>query len=260
MGAVEGLVLQEEGEGDDHPLVVPPVLYHKGDRNIQHSPGRIPAPGYFVLHRAPKMGKIDGRKGGDAVTENDSVLINRFRSGDTAAFEELIVRYETKIYTTCLYFLKNREDAEDAAQEVIIKLYRKLDTFRQEASFTTWMNYVAANTCKDLLRKRKRDRVLSLDEEIETEDGQVQREIPDGKPGPGDCLEQKELREVLLRAIGELSEEHRAVMLMREYQTLSYEEISEIMGISLGTVKSRIHRARGELRQILRAMEQTPGL
>lgn len=193
------------------------------------------------------------------MSENDNALISRFRDGDTAAFEELMIRHETRIYSTCLYFLKNREDAEDAAQEVIIKLYRKLDTFRQESSFSTWMNYVAANTCKDFLRKRTRDRVLSLDEEIETGDGQMQREIPDERPGPGECLEQKELRDALVRAVERLSGEHRAVMLMREYQQLSYEEIGEILGISLGTVKSRIHRARGELRQILHSMEQTPG-
>lgn len=190
---------------------------------------------------------------------SDVELIGKFNNGDLDAFEQLIIRYEKKIYSICFYFLKNREDAEDAAQEIILKLYKKLGSFRNEASFSTWMNYVASNTCRDYLRKRKRNKVLYLDDDIQTEDGRISRELPSEESTPEERVENKELGALMQDTIAKLKEDHREILLMREYQELSYEEIAEILGISVGTVKSRIYRARKDLKAILSTGEQLEG-
>lgn len=190
---------------------------------------------------------------------SDLELIEKFNDGDNDAFEELIIRYERKIYSICFYFLKNREDAEDAAQEVILKLYKKLGSFRKEAAFSTWMNYVASNTCRDYLRKRKRNQVLHLDDDIQTEEGRIARELPSDEDTPEERMEKKELGVLMQETLFKLKEDHREILLMREYQELSYEEISEILEISVGTVKSRIYRARQDLRILLNRGEQLQG-
>ncbi len=186
---------------------------------------------------------------------SDIELIEQFSNGDHDAFELLIVRYEAKIYSTCYYFLKNKEDAEDVAQEVIIKLYRKLHTYRKEAAFSTWLNYISANACRDYLRKKKRNQVYYLDEDIQTKDGHLNREIASEDRLPDEVTEQKELQDLLQVALFTLSDEHRQILLMREYQTLSYEEIAEILELSIGTVKSRIYRARQDLKAYLSQSE-----
>ncbi|QRN86656.1 sigma-70 family RNA polymerase sigma factor [Clostridia bacterium] len=190
---------------------------------------------------------------------SDVELIGKFNDGDVDAFEQLIIRYEKKIYSICFYFLKNREDAEDAAQEIILKLYKKLGSFRQEAAFSTWMNYVASNTCRDYLRKRKRNKVLHLDDDIQTEDGQISRELPSEESTPEERIENKELGVLMQDTIAKLKEDHREILLMREYQELSYEEIAKILEISVGTVKSRIYRARKDLKALLNQGEQLQG-
>ena len=150
----------------------------------------------------------------------------------------------------------NRQDAEDAAQEVILKVYRKLHLFRGEASFNTWLNYVAANTCRDLLRKRKRQQTVSLDTPMETEDGQIDRELASEERSPEDEVVNNDLMDQIREALNQLNEDHRTILLMREYQELSYHEISEILQISQGTVKSRLSRARKELKTTLQSREQ----
>ncbi len=190
---------------------------------------------------------------------SDVELIGKFNDGDVDAFEQLIIRYEKKIYSICFYFLKNREVADDAAQEIILKLYKKLGSFRQEAAFSTWMNYVASNTCRDYLRKRKRNKVLHLDDDIQTEDGQISRELPSEESTPEERIENKELGVLMQDTIAKLKEDHREILLMREYQELSYEEIAKILEISVGTVKSRIYRARKDLKALLNQGEQLQG-
>lgn len=189
----------------------------------------------------------------------DIELIDRFLAGDDQAFEDLIVRYESKIYSTCFYFLANRDDALDAAQDSIVKVYRKLSTFRRQSSFATWLNHVTANTCRDLLRKKKRQKTLSLDQELEGEEGSMTRQIPSTNPGPLEQLEGKERARLLEEALFLLSQDHRIILLMRQYQHLSYEEIAKSLKISVGTVKSRIHRARRELRELIESSEHLAG-
>lgn len=190
---------------------------------------------------------------------SDLELIEKFNNGDKDAFEQLIIRYERKIYSICFYFLKSREDAEDAAQEVILKLYKKLESFRKEAAFSTWMNYVASNTCRDYLRKRKRNQVLHLDEDIRTDEGNISRELPSEEDTPEESMEKKELGVLMQEALFKLRDDHKEILLMREYQELSYDEISEILEISVGTVKSRIYRARQDLKGLLNRGEQLQG-
>jgi RNA polymerase sigma-70 factor (ECF subfamily) len=190
---------------------------------------------------------------------SDLELIEKFGNGDEKAFEQLIIRYERKIYSICIYFLKNREDAEDAAQETILKLYRKVGSFRKESAFSTWMNYVASNTCRDYLRKRKRNQVLYLDEDIRTDESSISRELPSEEDTPEERMEKKELGVLMQEALFKLKDDHKEILLMREYQELSYEEISEILEISVGTVKSRIYRARQDLKGLLNQGEQLQG-
>jgi RNA polymerase sigma-70 factor (ECF subfamily) len=190
---------------------------------------------------------------------SDLELIEKFGNGDEKAFEQLIIRYERKIYSICIYFLKNREDAEDAAQEIILKLYKKLGSFRKESAFSTWMNYVASNTCRDYLRKRKRNQVLYLDEDIRTDESSISRELPSEEDTPEERMEKKELGILMQEALFKLKDDHKEILLMREYQELSYEEISEILEISVGTVKSRIYRARQDLKGLLNQGEQLQG-
>lgn len=190
---------------------------------------------------------------------SDLELIENFGNGDEKAFEQLIIRYERKIYSICIYFLKNREDAEDAAQEIILKLYKKVGSFRKESAFSTWMNYVASNTCRDYLRKRKRNQVLYLDEDIRTDESSISRELPSEEDTPEERMEKKELGVLMQEALFKLKDDHKEILLMREYQELSYEEISEILEISVGTVKSRIYRARQDLKGLLNQGEQLQG-
>ena len=133
--------------------------------------------------------------------DRDTELISRFLKGDQEAFGELLAAYEKKIYSICWHFMGNRQDAEDAAQEVILKVYRKLDLFRGEASFSTWLNYVAANTCRDMLRKRKRNQTVSLDSPVETEDGEMDRELA----SPDDSPETDVINRDLARLVRELT-------------------------------------------------------
>ncbi len=191
--------------------------------------------------------------------DRDTELISRFLKGDQEAFGELLAAYEKKIYSICWHFMGNRQDAEDAAQEVILKVYRKLDLFRGEASFSTWLNYVAANTCRDMLRKRKRNQTVSLDSPVETEDGEMDRELASPDDSPETDVINRDLARLVRESLEELKEDHRVILLMREYQDLSYDEIAEILALNVGTVKSRLSRARRELRDLMVTREQLTG-
>jgi len=191
--------------------------------------------------------------------DRDTELISRFLKGDQEAFGELLAAYEKKIYSICWHFMGNRQDAEDAAQEVILKVYRKLDLFRGEASFSTWLNYVAANTCRDMLRKRKRNQTVSLDSPLETEDGEMDRELASPDDSPETDVINRDLARLVRESLEELKEDHRVILLMREYQDLSYDEIAEILSLNVGTVKSRLSRARRELRDLMVTREQLTG-
>lgn len=181
--------------------------------------------------------------------KNEMELIAQSQQGNMEAFEQLVIKYERKVYTIAYKYMGNHEDASDLAQEAFIKAYQSIGSFRQEAGFGTWIGRITANKCLDELRRRKRQPHSSLDEELELEDHQVKLQLKDPNPSPLEETERKETAAYLQNLINELKPEYKEVILLREFEGLSYEEIAQILNCSLGTIKSRISRARNYLKE-----------
>lgn len=178
----------------------------------------------------------------------DAQLILRSQQGDIQAFEELVIKYEKKVYTIAYKYMGNHEDASDQAQEAFIKAYQAIGSFRNDASFGTWIGRIVANKCLDELRKRKRYQTTSLDDEITTDEGSVKKELKASDASPEEQMEQKETAAYLQELIDGLKPEYKAVVMLRELEGYSYEEISQQLDCSLGTIKSRLSRARKYLK------------
>lgn len=176
----------------------------------------------------------------NALTEDINLII-RFKDGDLSAFEELVWKNEDRIYNLCRYMLRDISDAQDAAQDTFIKAYKGLKDFHPEASLSTWLYRIAVNTCLDHRKKYRRD---PLNGEILSEDLQSPEPSPEGR------YHEKKSTEELRAALRNLPEKLRSAIVLREVEGLSYEEIAVVLDISVGTVKSRIARARDELRVI----------
>lgn len=173
-------------------------------------------------------------------------LIARLQKRDEAAFEELIRQYEKKVYTLCFRMCGNSEDAEEAAQDAFLALWRGIDRFRQESSLSTWIYRLATNACIDTLRRRKKQSgSVSLDDE------ELFVDAVDTSPQPQETVEHREAQKLLQKGLSALPEEYRKVLILREIEGLSYTEIAESASIELGTVKSRISRGRSLLRNFL---------
>ena len=185
---------------------------------------------------------------------DDKKLIEKAAGGDVEAFEKIIEEYQNIVYSIALRMSGNETDAFDMAQEVFIKLYRNLSKFDGRSKLSTWIYRVASNTCLDELKKRKRirDNTKSLNEEFEMADDSVVLEIKDTKPLPEEEIENSEIKETLNSAILKLSDQHKEVIILRDIEGFSYEEIADITKNSVGTVKSRLSRARSALRKILK--------
>jgi RNA polymerase sigma-70 factor, ECF subfamily len=187
----------------------------------------------------------------------DELLVERAKRGDVAAFEQLISQYERKVYTIAYRLTGNYEDASDVAQEAFIRAYSSIPEFRGDSSFATWLFRIVNNACLDELRKRKRQWVTSLDERLELGDGEVDRQVAvaNAEEGPEQVLERIELQRTVQESIKSLDEEYRVVILMRDIQGYSYNEIAASLGINLGTVKSRLNRARQALKEMFGTLE-----
>ena len=173
-------------------------------------------------------------------------LIARLQKRDEAAFEELIRQYEKKVYTRCFRMCGNSEDAEEAAQDAFLALWRGIDRFRQESSLSTWIYRLATNACIDTLRRRKKQSgSVSLDDE------ELFVDAVDTSPQPQETVEHRETQKLLQEGLSALPEEYRKVLILREIEGLSYTEIADSASIELGTVKSRISRGRSLLRNFL---------
>ncbi len=172
--------------------------------------------------------------------------IEAARQGDERAFAELVRTYESKVYHLALRMCGNREDALEIAQEAFLSAWRGLPFFREESSFATWLYRLTTNAAIDFLRRDKRSAAgPSLD------DDETFTQVPDPAPSPHSRAEQKELREALAAGLATLTPEHRQVLLLRELQGMRYEEIAQALDLDIGTVKSRIARAREKLRKYL---------
>ena len=184
-------------------------------------------------------------------------LIRKAKQGDMHAFEELILKHEKIVYNVALRMMNHGEDAKDISQEVFLKAYRSLSNFDERSAFSTWLYRITYNTCIDDMRKRKGKQSYSLEEELENEEGSMQRQIADEGDTPEESLLREEQKSEILQALDNLSAEHKAAIILRDVKGLSYEEIAEILELSLGTVKSRISRGRNQLKkEILKMREQ----
>ncbi len=195
----------------------------------------------------PGLGAIDSR-----------LLIRQAQAGDLRAFEELVVIYQDKIVTMSYYLTGNQADAQDLAQEVFVQAYTKFGSFRQEADLGTWLHRIAMNIWSNMQRRQKFPNLLSLDDPVQTGEGEFTRSVASDDPAgnPEEAFEGKELQESVRQALRSLSEEFRVVLVLREIEGYSYEEIARITGCSLGTVKSRMSRARQALREIIPGQSQ----
>lgn len=177
---------------------------------------------------------------------DESKTLERAKQGDAGAFEELLTRYEKRIYNIAYRMMGNPNDAQDMAQESIIKAYRGLHTFKGSCMFSSWVYRITVNTCLDEIRKRKKRDVLYMDA-VEGEPAG----FTDHAPLPDQIIESREQYANILSAINTLNEEYKAVIVLRDMQGFSYQDISQIIDCNIGTVKSRINRARNILKTVL---------
>ncbi len=181
---------------------------------------------------------------------DDDALVKAARQGDLAAFEELVFRHRDQIYARAFSMTRNEEDSIDLSQEAWIKGWQRLGQFHGESSFTTWMTRIAINLCLDHLRKQKRHRTDSI-EEMDAESGGVERHMPVVTVNPTAGMERAELRQKIDGALDQLSAEHRAVLVLHEFEDMEYKEIAKTVGCSLGTVMSRLFYARRKMAVLL---------
>lgn len=185
------------------------------------------------------------------MNEDTGILLKLAKDGNISAFEKLIYQHQKSVYNMAFSMLGNREDAYDAAQEVFIRVFKSLPGFREQASFSTWVYRITKNVCLDEIRKNKKRNTVSIDQETDYGDGPVKMQIEDSGPTPDESAERNELVKKVQEGIAKLPEQHRLIIIMRDIQNLSYEEIAGILKCPEGTVKSRINRARTALREII---------
>ena len=183
--------------------------------------------------------------------QSEQELVKKSMEGDTQAFEKLVLQYQNKVYALSFRYMGNEDDAYDMSQEVFLKAFRSLKTFKGNSSFGTWIFRITTNVCLDELRRRKRRIVpLSLDEAAVTSRGsEVEREIVDPSPPVDRVYEQKELSQYIQGLLDQMKPEHKAVIVLRDSMDLSYGQIAYVLNCSVGTVKSRLSRARSILRK-----------
>jgi len=195
------------------------------------------------------MGAIQNNIAGPVSEE--LALVQAAKRGDDSAFEELVRRYDRNVFRIAQHITQNREDAEDVVQEAFLKAYSNLAKFQEQSKFYTWLVRIAVNEALMKLRRRKPERTVSLDEDIKTEDDSLPREIADWSPNPEQQYTQAELREILSKTIQGLPPGFRTVFVLRDVEGLSTEETAAALELSVPAVKSRLLRARLQLRERL---------
>jgi len=186
----------------------------------------------------------------DLSSADERALVRAAQREDMPAFEELVARHRDKIYARAYSMMKNEEEAIDLSQEAWVKGWQRLRQFQGESSFGTWMTRIVINLCLDQLRKQKRQRTESI-EAMSEESGGVERQMPIVTVNPTAGLERGELRQRIDRALGQLSYEHRTVLVLHEFEEMEYKQIAKTMGCSIGTVMSRLFYARRKLAALL---------
>lgn len=184
--------------------------------------------------------------------EEEDLLVSKVQSGDSASFEKLVLDNQTRVYNLALRMVGNEEDAFDMSQEAFIKAYNSIGSFRGDSRFSVWLYRLTTNVCLDFLRSENRKNHTSLTY-LSDEDDDKELEIPDDRFSPETIAEKKDLREAVNKGLLSLPKDYRAILLLREIDGLSYDEIAKALSLEEGTVKSRIFRARKRLCAILSA-------
>ncbi len=179
----------------------------------------------------------------------DEELVEGVKKGNIDAFEDIVKKYENKVYGIVFHMMKNQNEVEDLAQEVFLKVYKNLDRFKGDSSLYTWIYKITVNLCLDELKKRKN--IIYLDEKISVEDGEIDKELPSNERSQEELYEDKELKENLHRCINKLPDKQKMMIVLRDIKGFSYDEIAEITNNKIGTVKSQINRARLKLKELL---------
>ncbi len=186
---------------------------------------------------------------------DDKKLVKASQRGVMEAFEELVFRHRDKIYARAFSMMRNEEEANDLSQEAWIKAWQRLKQFQGDSSFATWMTRIVINLCLDQIRRHKRHRAESI-EKLDEELGGVERQMPVISVNPTAGLELGELRKRIDKAMTQLSDAHRTVLILHEFEELEYKQIAKVMGCSIGTVMSRLFYARRRLASLLAALKK----
>ncbi len=195
------------------------------------------------------MEAIESKVGQPA--NEETKLVDAARGGDVGAFEQLVKRYDRNVFRIAQHITQNREDAEDVVQDAFLKAFQNLGQFQGQSKFYTWLVRIAVNEALMRLRRRRPERMVSIDEDVQTEDDSIPREIADWSPNPEQLYNQGELKEILQKTIQGLPESFRTVFILRDVEGLSTEETADALGLSVPAVKSRLLRARLQLRERL---------
>jgi RNA polymerase sigma-70 factor, ECF subfamily len=195
-------------------------------------------------------------EGADAQRSSDRVLLSKLRRNDPAAFEQLVRLHQDRVYDFCVRMLNDREEAFDLTQDIFLSIHRNVDTFRADAKLTTWIFRISRNHCLNRLKYLKRRGRGRSDEFAEANEGDISASMG-GSSAPDEHLVRKRERQLVHQAIEELDEEQRALVVLRDVEGLTYDEIMEITELPEGTVKSRLHRAREKLAGILARLESS---
>jgi len=190
------------------------------------------------------------KKAEEGITE-ELQLVHAAKGGDLEAFSQLVTRYDRNIFRIAQHITHNEEDAQDVVQDAFLKAYTNLAQFQENSKFYTWLVRIAVNEALMKLRKRRNDRTVSLDEDVETEEGSMPREVADWSPNPEQLYGQSELGDILKKTIQGLPPGFRTVFVLRDVEGLSTEETAEMLDLSVPAVKSRLLRARLQLRERL---------
>jgi len=181
----------------------------------------------------------------------DVALVERVRGGDVLAYDELVRKYERQVFRIAQHITQNREDAEDVVQDAFLKAYQNLGQFQGQSKFYTWLVRIAVNEALMRLRRRRPERMVSIDEDVKTEEDSMPREIADWSPNPEQLYTQSELKDILGKTIQGLPPSFRTVFVLRDVEGLSTEETASALELSVPAVKSRLLRARLQLRERL---------
>ena len=200
-------------------------------------------------------GTFQNQSSSNSCERDDTRVVADVLNGDVNAYAILVLRYQDRIFRTVVALVGDSDEAEDIAQEIFVKAYASLHRFRGQSQFYTWLYRIAVNRCLDHIKSRNR-RVMVRDENGELDAAVLSLDLPSGDSTDA-RMTQMELQSVLETALKQLPEEYRVTFVMREIDGLTYDEISELLGCSVGTVKSRLFRARSRLQNLLRSFYLT---